>query len=90
MNEDKLRKNIEKQVRRMQKAKKEQPTLLAQSVFMGTLTLLFVLPMILGAYLGRWLDEMAEGYSIHWTIGLLLLGLVIGSFNAYLYFREHQ
>ncbi|MBZ0106855.1 MAG: AtpZ/AtpI family protein [Sulfuricella denitrificans] len=90
MNEDKLRENVEKQVRRMQKAQKEQPTLLAQTVFMGTLTLLFVLPVILGAYLGRWLDEMAEGYSIHWTIGLLLLGLVIGGFNAYLYFREHQ
>lgn len=90
MNEDKLRKNVEKQVRRMQKAKKDQPTLLAQSVFMGTLTLLFVLPVILGAYLGRWLDENAEGYSIHWTIGLILLGLVIGSFNAYLYFREHE
>ena len=90
MNEDKLRENIEKQVRRMQKAKKEQPTLLAQSVFMGTLTLLFVLPVILGAYLGRWLDEMTEGYSIHWTIGLILLGLVIGGFNAYFYLREHQ
>lgn len=90
MNEDKLRENIEKQVRRMQKAKKEQPTLLAQSVFMGALTLLFVLPVILGAYLGRWLDEMTEGYSIHWTIGLILLGLVIGGFNAYLFFREHE
>jgi ATP synthase protein I len=90
MNEDKLRENVEKQVRRMQKAKKEQPTLLAQSVFMGTLTLLFVLPVILGAYVGRWLDESAEGYSIHWTIGLILLGLVIGGFNAYLYFREHE
>ncbi|MBU0592557.1 MAG: AtpZ/AtpI family protein [Pseudomonadota bacterium] len=90
MNEDKLRENVEKQVRRMQKAKKEQPTLLAQSVFMGTLTLLFVLPVILGAYLGRWLDERVEGYSIHWTIGLILLGLVIGGFNAYLYFREHE
>ncbi len=62
MDEDELRKNVEKQVKRMRRAEQERPTLLAQSVFMGTLTLLFVLPVILGAYLGNWLDDMAQGY----------------------------
>lgn len=90
MNEEELRKRVEKQVRRMQRAEKERPTLLAQSVFMGTLTLLFVLPMIVGAYLGNWLDEMAQGYSIKWTIGLIFIGLVIGIANVYLYIREHK
>lgn len=90
MNEEELRKSVEKQVRRMQRAEKERPTLLAQSVFMGTLTLLFVLPMIVGAYLGNWLDGMAQGYSIKWTIGLIFIGLVIGIVNVYLYIREHK
>jgi ATP synthase protein I len=90
MNEEELRKNVEKQVKRMQCAEKERPTLLAQSVFMGTLTLLFVLPMIVGAYFGNWLDEMAQGYSIKWTIGLIFIGLVIGIVNVYLYIREHK
>lgn len=90
MSEEELRKRVEKQVKRMQRAEKERPTLLAQSVFMGTLTLLFVLPMIVGAYLGNWLDEMAQGYSIKWTIGLIFIGLVIGIANVYLYIREHK
>lgn len=90
MNEEELRKSVEKQVRRMQRAERERPTLLAQSVFMGTLTLLFVLPMIVGAYVGNWLDEMERGYSIHWTIGLIFIGLVIGIVNVYLYIREHE
>ncbi len=90
MNNEQLRKSIERQVKRMQRADKERPTLLAQSVFMGTLALLFVLPVIFGAYLGIWLDEMAEGYSIHWTIGLIVTGLVIGMTNVYLFIRERH
>ena len=90
MNEEQLRSAVEKQVKRMQRAEKERPTLLAQSVFMGTLALLFVLPLIVGAYLGNWLDDMAQGYSIHWTIGLMLVGLAVGIFNVYLYIREHE
>ncbi|MDH5552135.1 MAG: AtpZ/AtpI family protein [Nitrosomonas sp.] len=90
MNNEQLRKSIERQVKRMQRADEERPTLLAQSVFMGTLALLFVLPVIVGLYLGNWLDDMAEGYSIHWTIGLLVIGLVIGMTNVYLFIRERH
>lgn len=90
MDEDELRKSVEKQVKRMQRADKERPTLMAQSVFMGTLTLLFVLPVIFGAYIGNWLDGMTQGYSIRWTIGLIFVGLVIGVVNVYFYVREHD
>ncbi len=90
MNDEQLRRSVEKQVKRMQRAEQERPTLLAQSVFMGTLTLLFVLPVICGAYLGNWLDDMAQGYSMRWTMGLIIAGLVIGLVNVYLYIREHD
>src|SRR3989338_273784 len=90
MNDEQLRRAVEKQVKRMQRAEKERPTLLAQSVFMGTLALLFVLPVIVGAYLGNWLDNMVQGYSIYWTIGLLLVGLVVGIINVYIFVREHD
>ena len=88
MNNKQLRKSIERQVKRMQRAEKERPTILAQSVFMGSLALLFVLPVIVGAYLGNWLDDRDQGYSVHWTIGLIIAGLVIGMVNVYLYIRE--
>lgn len=90
MDDKQLRKSVEKQIKRMKRAQEEHPTLLAQSIFMGTLSLLFVLPVIAGVYLGNWLDDQAEEYSVRWTMGLLFLGLLIGVLNVYLYLREHQ
>lgn len=90
VNDEQLRKSVERQVKRMKRAEKERTTLLAQSVFMGTLTLLFVLPVIVGAYLGNWLDDMAQDYSMRWTMGLMLLGLGIGVVNVYLFIRERN
>ncbi|ABK98478.1 AtpZ/AtpI family protein [Pelobacter propionicus] len=87
-NDDNLRQQVEQRVRRLVRAERERPTVLGQSVYLGTLGLLLVLPVIGGAYLGRWLDGMASGYSIRWTISMIFLGLVIGGFNAYLLIRE--
>ncbi|MCG6936166.1 MAG: AtpZ/AtpI family protein [Proteobacteria bacterium] len=85
---DELRKQVERQARRMKKAEHERPTLVGLTVYIGTLGLLFVLPVIGGAYLGQWLDDMATGYSIHWTVSLLLLGVFIGALNVYLFIKE--
>jgi len=83
-----LKQQIEHQARRMKKAEHEQPTLLAQTVYVGTLGLLFVLPVVLGAYLGHWLDTQATGYSVRWTISLILLGVFMGGINVYLHIKE--
>lgn len=83
-----LREDVERQVKRMKQAEHDQHTVLAQSVFLGTLGLVFVLPVIGGAYLGRWLDGMVEGYSMRWTLSLLFLGLLVGAFNVYRLMRE--
>lgn len=86
--EEKLRHRIERQARRMRRAEKEQPTLLAQTVYVGTLGLLFTLPVVAGAYLGRWLDSLSEGYSMRWTLSLIITGVVVGGVNVYLFVRE--
>lgn len=83
-----LRKKVDLQVRRMKKAEQDRPNLLAQSIYIGTLGLLFVLPLIGGVYLGHWLDSLIAGYSIKWTISLLLLGLFVGMINVYLFIKE--
>lgn len=85
---DELRKQVERQARRMQKAEREKPTLLSQTIYIGTLGLLFVVPVVGGAYLGRWLDDMLKGYSIHWTVSMILLGVFVGAMNVYLFMRE--
>jgi ATP synthase protein I len=38
--------------------------------------------------LGQWLDELSEGYSIRWTLSLIVLGLGLGIINVYLFIRE--
>lgn len=72
----------------MKQAEHEQSTLLAQTVYLGTLGLLFVAPVVGGAYLGRWLDGLAEGYSVRWTLSLILLGVFVGIVNVYLFIRK--
>lgn len=85
---DDLRKQVERQARRMKKAERERPTLISQTVYIGTLGLLFVLPMVGGAYLGHWLDTLAAGYSTRWTISLIVVGVMVGALNVYLFIKE--
>jgi len=85
---DELSAAVERQVRRHRKAEAERSTLLGQTVYVGTLGLLFVLPVIGGAYLGVWLDNMIAGYSVRWTISLILVGVFVGAVNVYLFVRE--
>ena len=83
-----LQKQVDNQVKRIKKARQEQASILAQTLYLGTLGLVLILPVIGGAYLGLWLDSMAAGYSMRWTISLLLLGLLIGAINVYLLIKE--
>lgn len=85
---DDLKKQVDKQVRRIRKAEREHPTLIAQTVYAGMLGLLFVLPVVGGAYLGHWLDSLMDGYSVRWTTSLIVLGVIVGGMNVYLYIRE--
>ena len=73
----------------MERADRDRPTLMAQTAFLGVLALLLVIPLVIGAYLGNWLDSLNEGYSVRWTVSLILLGLGIGIFNVYWFIREH-
>jgi ATP synthase protein I len=83
-----LSEQVERQARRMQRAERERPTLLSQTVYLGTLGLLFVVPVVGGAYLGQWLDGLVQGYSVRWTISSIVLGILIGAVNVYLFIRE--
>ncbi len=85
MNNQRLKNKIDSQVKRIKKAEHDHGPNLPS---IGTLGLVMVLPVIGGVYLGHWLDDMVEGYSTHWTIGLLLAGLVIGIFNVYFLIKD--
>lgn len=83
-----LRHSVEAEARRMRNAERERRTLLAQTVYLGTIGLLFVLPLVGGAYLGLWLDELLPGYSVRWTMVMIVVGLLVGALNVYLFVRE--
>jgi ATP synthase protein I len=85
---EELERQVEMQRERMERAEKERPTLMAQSVHIGVLGLLFVLPVVGGAYLGRWIDGLAEGYSMRWTLSMMFVGVVAGAVNVYFFVRE--
>ena len=87
-NHDQLKREVAKQVQRMKRAEQDRPTLLAQSIYLGTLGLLFVVPVVVGAYVGRWLDGLYEGYSIRWTLSLIILGVIVGAVNAYQFVKD--
>lgn len=87
-NQEKLRREVEKQVRRMKNAEKDKATLFAQTVYLGTLGFLFIIPVVGGAYLGLWLDNQSEAYSALWTVSLTVAGIFIGLLNVYFFVRE--
>ncbi|CAI9085444.1 F0F1 ATP synthase subunit [Candidatus Methylacidiphilum fumarolicum] len=84
----KLVEKIQQDVEKKEKAQKFKPTLLSQTAFLGTLGVLFIIPVIIGAYLGKWLDEKLPGYAIHWTISFIILGVILGSLNVYVFIRN--
>jgi len=86
---EQLKRSIEAQARRIAQADRDRPTLLAQTVFLGTLGLLFVLPLVFGVYVGHWFDGHLPGYSVRWTMTGLAAGLLVGGLNVYLYIRAH-
>jgi ATP synthase protein I len=87
-NQQHLQNKIASKIKRMKKAERDKPNLLAQTVYIGTLGLVMVLPIIGGVYLGHWLDSLIAGYSTRWTLSLLLTGVVVGIFNVYFLIKD--
>ncbi|WP_022980747.1 AtpZ/AtpI family protein [Ideonella sp. B508-1] len=84
---DPMRRNAERQLGRLARARKAG--FLGLLVTGGTAGLLLCVPLVGGAYLGRWLDSLSAGYSVRWTVNLILLGLAVGVGNVIWFFRSH-
>jgi len=85
---ERLKASVETQAGRIRKAERARRTLLANTIYLGTLGLVFVLPVVAGAYLGAWLDNRIKGYSFSWTVTLIVLGVFVGAMDVYLFVRE--
>ena len=89
-NTEKLQTEVRKNISRMEKAEKDRRTLLAQTAYLGTLGVVIALPIVAGAYLGHWLDEKLSGFSFSWTVCLIVLGVFMGTANAYIFIRKGE
>lgn len=81
-----LEDKVEQQTERIDRARRDKGVL-AQLGYFGSVGLLFVLPVVGGAYLGAWLDQRLTGFSTSWTVSLIVIGVVVGAVNVYLFIR---
>lgn len=62
------------------------------AVGLGTFGLVgwtIALPMFLGTLLGLWLDNRMGG-GVRWTLGLMMLGLIIGASNVWAWLERQR
>lgn len=83
--DDMLRERLDTQIERRRRFKPSGP--IGLILIGGTVGLLFVVPLLLGAYLGRWIDSRLAGYSVRWTISLIVLGIAVGAYNVYRFLK---
>ncbi|MFH0809150.1 MAG: AtpZ/AtpI family protein [Pseudomonadota bacterium] len=49
---------------------------------LGIFGWMIVVPMLLGIFLGRWMDETLH-HGIFWTLAFMMLGLIVGACNVW-------
>ena len=84
----KLIEHTRRDLRRLDDKARRPATWVGMLLYGGTLGLLFVTPIVGGAYLGRWLDTLVAGYSVRWTVSLIVLGIVVGGYNVMRFLQE--
>lgn len=87
---DKLIEHTRRDLKRLEDKVHRPATWVGILFYGGTLGLLFVVPLVAGAYLGRWLDTLADGYSVRWTVSLIVLGIVVGGYNVIRFIQDHS
>ena len=86
----KWRDAVQTDAERLQQAERDRPGLLRQTLYLGTLGLVFVLPLIAATYAGHWIDQRLPGYSVRGTLSGIFIGLALGAANVYLLTRERK
>ncbi len=81
---------IEKKISELER-KKERSVWYALS-YIGSVGIILLLPVVLGTYLGWWLDGRYKTGKISWTITFMIIGLMVGVYNVYriVYRREME
>ena len=84
MEKEKFAREIDKSAKEMMKARKEK-TFWHYASLIGVGGWLFAIPIVAGAYLGRYLDQRFKG-DISWTITFIVIGLAAGIYNFWFFY----
>lgn len=72
------------------KAKRDRKRHVWQGLgMMGIVGWSIAVPVLLGLALGGWLDSLSAGGHL-WTLNLLIVGLLLGCVNVYLWINKEQ
>lgn len=81
--EDEFEVRVERQRTLIERGRREKGTSFWQYVgLIGAVGWSVVVPMLIGVLLGRLMDRKLET-TYEWTLGLLVLGLAVGCYNAW-------
>lgn len=88
MEQKELHRTIERQVDLEARSRRGRSSLLARTVYLGSVGVMLALPIVAGAYLGRWLDEHTGIFSFSWTVSLIVIGVFVGAMNVVVFIRQ--
>jgi ATP synthase protein I len=64
-----------------------EPSVAHRLAQIGVLGWIIIVPMLIGLFAGRWLDQRF-GTGLFWTAPLLLLGTVLGGWSAWKWMKS--
>ena len=86
--EDPMVQGIRLREARQRRAQHEgEPSVARRLGQIGVLGWIIVAPMLIGLFLGRWLDR-TFGSGLFWTAPLLMLGLALGCWSAWKWMKS--
>jgi ATP synthase protein I len=86
---DRFSREIDDSARKLLRARADRRVVWRHAALLGVGGWLFVIPVVGGAYLGRYLDRRHAGGQ-SWTLTLILLGLAVGVYNFWLYYHRRS
>ncbi|MDR4508123.1 MAG: AtpZ/AtpI family protein [Candidatus Brocadiaceae bacterium] len=86
MGSKKFSEHIDKSAKELLESRKQKTTFWQFANVLGVGGWVFVIPIVGGAYLGRYLDKKFGNEGISWTITLIIIGIAAGAFNVWHFF----
>jgi ATP synthase protein I len=86
---ERIVRQVESRQTRILRGRAERRNFWASLAILGLVGWSVVLPTLLGAALGIWMDRRWPG-KLSWTLMLLIIGLLLGCTNAWLRIKKDQ